>query len=96
MTQKTIAVFPEAAYGPALNSVGIAQAVQARGHKAVFLSDRVVALSGRPGRIVADLVIDLPRPRKWEEVVRDERFAAYRDQLTQSIHANGHDKSVST
>lgn len=39
MAQKTIAFFPEAAYGPALNSVGIAQAVQARGHKAVFLSD---------------------------------------------------------
>jgi len=64
--------------------------------EAVFLSDRVIALSGRPGRIVADLVIDLPRPRKWEEVVRDERFAAYRDRLTHSIHANGHAKAVST
>ncbi|MGE0023317.1 MAG: nucleotide disphospho-sugar-binding domain-containing protein [Hyphomicrobium sp.] len=39
MSQKTIAFFPEAAYGPALNSVGIAQAVEALGHKAVFLSD---------------------------------------------------------
>lgn len=39
MAQKTIAFFPEAAYGPALNSVGIAQAVEARGHRAVFLSD---------------------------------------------------------
>ena len=39
MAQKTIAFFPEAAFGPALNSVGIAQAVEARGHKAVFLSD---------------------------------------------------------
>ena len=39
MTPKTFAFFPEAAFGPALNSVGIAQAVQARGHKAVFLSD---------------------------------------------------------
>jgi len=36
---KTIAFFPEAAYGPALNSVGIAQAVAALGHKPVFLSD---------------------------------------------------------
>jgi MGT family glycosyltransferase len=39
MTPKTFAFFPEAAYGPALNSVGIAQAVTRRGHKAVFLSD---------------------------------------------------------
>ena len=35
----TIAFFPEAAYGPALNSVGIAQAITRLGHKAVFLSD---------------------------------------------------------
>jgi UDP:flavonoid glycosyltransferase YjiC (YdhE family) len=37
--QKVIAFFPEAAFGPALNSVGIAQAVERLGHKAVFLSD---------------------------------------------------------
>ena len=36
---QTIAFFPEAAYGPALNSVGIAQAVARLGLKAVFLSD---------------------------------------------------------
>ena len=39
MPQKTFAFFPEAAFGPALNSVGIAQAVEARGHRAIFLSD---------------------------------------------------------
>jgi MGT family glycosyltransferase len=39
MPQSTVAFFPEAAYGPALNSVGIAQAVQALGHRAIFLSD---------------------------------------------------------
>jgi MGT family glycosyltransferase len=37
--QKTIAFFPEAAFGPALNSVGIAQAVAELGHQPVFLSD---------------------------------------------------------
>jgi len=37
--KKIIAFFPEAAYGPALNSVGIAQACEAMGHKAVFLTD---------------------------------------------------------
>jgi UDP:flavonoid glycosyltransferase YjiC (YdhE family) len=36
---QTIAFFPEAAYGPALNSVGIAQAVTRLGLRAVFLSD---------------------------------------------------------
>jgi NitT/TauT family transport system ATP-binding protein len=53
--------------------------------EAVFLSDRVVALSGRPGRIVADIDIDLPRPRRWSDLVRDERFQHYRDTLTASI-----------
>jgi NitT/TauT family transport system ATP-binding protein len=57
--------------------------------EAVFLSDRVVALSGRPGRIVADLTIDLPRPRRWESVVDDPRFARYRDELTARIHEGG-------
>ncbi len=37
--KKTIAFFPEAAFGPALNSVGIGQACEALGHKAVFLTD---------------------------------------------------------
>ncbi len=39
MPAKTIAFFPEAAFGPALNSVGIAQAVEKIGHQVVFLSD---------------------------------------------------------
>lgn len=36
---KTIAFFPEQAYGPALNSVGIAQQCEELGHESVFITD---------------------------------------------------------
>ncbi|MCH7931384.1 MAG: glycosyltransferase [Proteobacteria bacterium] len=36
---KTIVFFPEAAFGPALNSVGIAQACRELGHRPVFVAD---------------------------------------------------------
>src|SRR5262249_26320476 len=34
--------------------------------EAVLLSDRVLVMSNRPARIVADITIDLPRPRGFE------------------------------
>jgi NitT/TauT family transport system ATP-binding protein len=34
--------------------------------ESVFLSDRVLVMSGRPGRIVEELVIPFPRPRSFE------------------------------
>ncbi len=39
-TGKTIALFPEAAFGPALNCVGIAQKLKAMGHNPVFICDK--------------------------------------------------------
>jgi len=57
MASKTIAFFPEAAYGPALNSVGIAQACERRGHRCVFLTapdmEGTYAKYGFPERVVS-------------------------------------------
>ena len=42
--------------------------------EAVFLADRVIVMSRRPGRIDMQLDIDLPRPRKWNEIHRNPGF----------------------
>lgn len=51
--------------------------------EAVFLSDRVVVMSPRPGRIIEDLRIDLPRPRSVRETRADPRFAEYTNHLSE-------------
>jgi NitT/TauT family transport system ATP-binding protein len=60
--------------------------------EAVFLSDRVIMLGTQPGRVIADLAIDLPRPR-WtddEALKRSAAFIAYRNDiwhmLKQELH----------
>jgi NitT/TauT family transport system ATP-binding protein len=48
--------------------------------EAVFLSDRIVMFGGQPGRIIADIAIELPRPR-WrdeEALKRSPQFVDYR------------------
>jgi NitT/TauT family transport system ATP-binding protein len=42
--------------------------------EAVAVSDRVVVMSSRPGRIIADVPIDLPRPRSIRELQKSEHF----------------------
>jgi NitT/TauT family transport system ATP-binding protein len=45
--------------------------------EAVFLGDRVLVMSASPGRIIADIKIDLPRPRDGDLTV-DEGFIRYK------------------
>lgn len=52
--------------------------------EAVFLSDRVVVMTARPGRIVADITIELPRPRRLE-IKRTPEFVRYEDQIWRLI-----------
>lgn len=42
--------------------------------EAIAISDRVIVMSARPGRIVADLPIDLPRPRSVRELQKEPHF----------------------
>ncbi len=48
--------------------------------EAVFLGDRVVVMSSHPGRIKADITIDLPRPRS-EHVRTDPRFGELSERI---------------
>jgi NitT/TauT family transport system ATP-binding protein len=46
--------------------------------EAIYLADRVVVLSPRPASIVADLTVDLPRPRQQVTTRAQERFQELR------------------
>jgi NitT/TauT family transport system ATP-binding protein len=56
--------------------------------EAVLLSDRVVIMSPRPGRVDGILEIDLPRPRRLE-VQESPRFAEYLKAITDLFRARG-------
>jgi NitT/TauT family transport system ATP-binding protein len=47
--------------------------------EAVFMADRVIVMSPRPGRVVGEITIDIPRPRF--EYLRDKKYFAYVDQV---------------
>jgi NitT/TauT family transport system ATP-binding protein len=55
--------------------------------EAVFLSDRVIAMSARPGRVIRDLRIDLPRPR-GPLTQEDPRFLAACRELRELLMAD--------
>jgi NitT/TauT family transport system ATP-binding protein len=54
--------------------------------EAIFLSDRVIAMTTRPGRIAEVITIDLPRPRDLS-VINTDRFGRYAAHLRALLNA---------
>ncbi len=54
--------------------------------EAIYLSDRILVMSARPGRI--SLTVDIPfkRPRRYEDIVARQEFGQLKSQLLLAIH----------
>jgi NitT/TauT family transport system ATP-binding protein len=56
--------------------------------EAVFLSDRVLVMTPRPGRIMNDLTIDLPRPRTLD-MMNTPEFGVYVRRIRAALGSGG-------
>jgi len=57
--------------------------------EAIYLSDRVYVMSGRPGRVSLCIEVDLPRPRR-SKVTMDPEFLALKQQLLEPLEEAVH------
>jgi NitT/TauT family transport system ATP-binding protein len=57
--------------------------------EAVRLGDRVVLLSSRPGRVVAEFPVDIPRPRRIESHPVADQAATITDRLREEVRRHG-------
>jgi NitT/TauT family transport system ATP-binding protein len=53
--------------------------------EALFLCDRVLVLSARPGSVRAEIEVDLPRPRLRRESVTSPEFTALRERALEAL-----------
>ena len=56
--------------------------------EAIFLGDRVLVMTPRPGKVSAEMKIDLPRPRPLS-IMSTPEFGAYSQQIRELLNAKG-------
>ena len=55
--------------------------------EAIFLGDRVIVMSGRPGRVLEDLRVNLPRPRNHAETIADPEYIRLAREIRRMLDA---------
>jgi len=55
--------------------------------EAIFLGDRVVVMSARPGRVLADLQVPIARPRSFDTIVSHPSYARLATQIRGLLNA---------
>ena len=63
--------------------------------ESVFLADRVIVMSPRPGRVVEEITIELPRPRTLEMINREE-FGKYVRHIRGLLGTGAHARNGAT
>ncbi|MGH9051977.1 MAG: ABC transporter ATP-binding protein [Acidimicrobiia bacterium] len=59
--------------------------------EAVFLSDRIIVLTRRPGRVREIVEVEIPRPRRWSELIEGDIFRKTTQRVIELIRAPGED-----
>jgi len=57
--------------------------------EAIFFSDRILVMGSRPGRILEEVRVDLPRPREADAVRASREFATMREHLWSLLSEKG-------
>jgi NitT/TauT family transport system ATP-binding protein len=81
MQDELVRIWQESAMGATTTAVFVTHDVR----EAVLLADRVIVFSKAPGRIAADIRIDLPRPR-LSEVRRSQPFTRYEERILAELY----------